>query len=549
MSEPTRASRHPSRVENSPPAPTSAMNRCPARAPERKERCDEVPAADLREPGNPGDLLRRPEPHGPGRRHRQRAHGVRRAGRRRGARRSVPGQGGPRRRRRSGGDRRPVRRGQGAPRRLHDRRGRERGARARHRHALPAHRHRRDGGAPAHGPVRDGDVRTALRVEDLLRELAPRVLGALVRRYGRFDACEDAVQEALLAAAMQWPQEGVPDNPHGWLTTVAARRLSDQWRSDSARRNREATAATLEPPGTVVAPENDDTLTLLFLCCHPALSPPSQIALTLRAVGGLTTAEIASAFLIPEATMAQRISRAKQSIKSSGGQFTLPPADERAERLRVVLHVLYLIFNEGYTASSGPALQRAELTAEAIRLTRMLHQLMPREGEVAGLLALMLLTDARRAARTASDGSVVPLAEQDRTLWDSEAIAEGVALVTDTLSRGPIGPYQIQAAIAAVHDEAPTAEVTDWPQILALYTVLERVAPNPTVTLNRAVAVAKVRGPAAGLALLDALSDDERISTSPNLVSVRAHLLEMAGDHDAARASYQEAARRTTSEH
>jgi predicted RNA polymerase sigma factor len=384
-------------------------------------------------------------------------------------------------------------------------------------------------------------VRTALRVEDLLRELAPRVLGALVRRYGRFDACEDAVQEALLAAAMQWPQEGVPDNPHGWLTTVAARRLSDQWRSDSARRNREATAATLEPPGTVVAPEHDDTLTLLFLCCHPALSPPSQIALTLRAVGGLTTAEIASAFLVPEATMAQRISRAKQSIKSSGGQFTLPPADERAERLRVVLHVLYLIFNEGYTASSGPDLQRAELTAEAIRLARAVHRLLPDDGEVAGLLALMLLTDARRPARARPDGALVPLADQDRRRWHAPSIEEGVALISATLPRAELGPYQLQAAIAAVHAEAADADDTDWPQILALYELLERVAPNPMVTLNRAVALAMVRGPQAGL------EDDERMARHHRLDAVRAHLLEMAGEHAAAREAYRNAARRTTS--
>ena len=390
-------------------------------------------------------------------------------------------------------------------------------------------------------------MRTALRVEDLLRELAPRVLGALVRRYGRFDACEDAVQEALLAAAMQWPQEGVPDNPHGWLTTVAARRLSDQWRSDSARRNREATAATLEPPGTVVAPEHDDTLTLLFLCCHPALSPPSQIALTLRAVGGLTTAEIASAFLVPEATMAQRISRAKQSIKSSGGQFTLPPADERAERLRVVLHVLYLIFNEGYTATSGPDLQRAELAGEAIRLTRAVHRLLPDDGEVTGLLALMLLTDARRPARTRDDGSLVPLAEQDRGAWHAPSIAEGVALITEALPRAQLGPYQLQAAIAAVHAEAPTADDTDWPQILGLYELLERVAPNPMVTLNRAVAVAMVHGPQAGLDLLATLGEDERMARHHRLEAVRAHLLEMAGNTAAARDAYRSAARRTTS--
>jgi predicted RNA polymerase sigma factor len=339
----------------------------------------------------------------------------------------------------------------------------------------------------------------------------------------------------------------VPDSPHGWLTTVAARRLTDQWRSESARRNREATAATLEPPGAVRAPEHDDTLTLLFLCCHPALSPPSQVALTLRAVGGLTTAEIASAFLVPEATMAQRISRAKQSIKASGGQFVMPPAAERADRLRVVLHVLYLIFNEGYTATAGPDLQRAELAVEAIRLTREVHRLLPDDGEVAGLLALMLLTDARRPARTRADGALVPLADQDRGRWNVEAIAEGVTLISETLPRAQVGPYQLQAAIAAVHAEAATADDTDWPQILALYELLERVSPNPMVTLNRAVAVAMVRGPEAGLDVLASLDDDERMARHHRLDAVRAHLLEMAGDDPAARAMYRSAARRTTS--
>ncbi|GLY34210.1 RNA polymerase sigma24 factor [Amycolatopsis sp. NBRC 101858] len=381
-----------------------------------------------------------------------------------------------------------------------------------------------------------------------VRRLVPEVLGVLVRRYGRFDACEDAVQEALLAAAAQWPVEGWPESPRAWLVTVASRRLADQVRSDAARRRREEADALRTPPAGGEVQAGDDTLTLLFLCCHPALTPSSQIALTLRAVGGLSTAEIARAFLVPEATMAQRISRAKQRIKAAGAGFDLPPPAERAQRLGVVLHVVYLVFNEGYTATSGTRLVRAELTAEAIRLARELHRLVPGDGEVAGLLALLLLTDARRRARTAADGSLVPLSEQDRTLWNTEAIAEGVALVTAALAGGPLGPYQLQAAIAAVHDEAPAAGVTDWPQILALYTVLERVAPNPTVTLNRAVAVAEVHGPAAGLALLDAVSADERIAASHHLVSVRAHLLELAGDHDAARAGYREAARRTTSE-
>lgn len=385
------------------------------------------------------------------------------------------------------------------------------------------------------------------QIEDLLRELAPRVLGTLVRRYGHFDDCEDAVQEALVTAAQQWAAAGIPDNPRAWLLTVASRRLVDEWRSQAARRRRETTVALEDAPGEGEAPDQDDTLTLLFLCCHPSISAPSQIALTLRAVGGLTTAEIAHAFLVPEATMAQRISRAKQSIKTSGLRFDLPAQAEWSDRLRVVLHVLYLVFNEGYTATSGPALQRTDLTAEAIRLTRLLQHLMPREGEVAGLLALMLLTDARRAARTAADGSVVPLAEQRRELWNSAQIEEGVALLTRTLGKAPLGPYQLQAAIAAVHDEARTSDQTDWPQILALYEVLERVSPGPVVTLNRAVAVAMVHGPRAGLALVATLDGDARMSHSHRLHAVRAHLLELAGDTHAARESYQRAARMTAS--
>jgi RNA polymerase sigma factor (sigma-70 family) len=383
--------------------------------------------------------------------------------------------------------------------------------------------------------------------EDQLRELAPRVLGALVRRYGHFDACEDAVQEALLAAAVQWPGEGVPQNPRGWLVTVASRRVTDQLRSDHARQRREDAIATRAPRGELEVPDRDDTLTLLFLCSHPALSPASQLALTLRAVGGLTTEQIARAFLVPEATMAQRISRAKQRIKSTGIPFELPAEDERADRLGVVLHVLYLIFNEGYTATSGPHLHRTDLTGEAIRLARVVHRLLPEDGEVAGLLGLMLLTDARRPARTRPDGALVPLEEQDRTRWDQATIKEGVVLVTDALARARIGPYQLQAAIAAVHDEAPTAADTDWDQILALYDLLERLAPNPMVTLNRAVAVAMVRGPDAALELLATLDADDRMSRHYRLAAVRAHLLEMAGDRAAARTGYQTAARRTTS--
>jgi predicted RNA polymerase sigma factor len=379
------------------------------------------------------------------------------------------------------------------------------------------------------------------RIEGLLRALAPQALGTLVRRHGQFDACEDAVQEALLAAAQQWPGEGVPDNPLAWLITVAERRLTDEWRSESARRRREETDAVLNAIGSGAAPDHDDTPTLLFLCCHPALSAPSQLALTLRAVGGLTTAEIANAFLIPEATMAQRISRAKQSIKAAGATFDLPRTAERAERLQVVMQVLYLIFNEGYTDV------RTDLAAEAIRLTRLLHRLLPAEDEVAGLLALMLLTHARRDARSEPDGTLVPLAEQRRELWDTAQIEEGVALLTQTLGRSSAGPYQLQAAIAAVHDEAASAEETDWPQILALYGVLDHVSPGPVVTLNRAVALANVEGPRAGLDLLDTLEGEESMSHTHRLDAVRGHLLELAGDTAGARECYRRAARMTTS--
>ena len=381
-------------------------------------------------------------------------------------------------------------------------------------------------------------------IEDLLRELAPQVLGILVRKYDRFDACEDAVQEALLAASQQWPETGLPDSPRSWLVTVASRRLVDEWRSQGARSRREEAVAALEvEPGPTE--QRDDTLTLLFLCCHPELSVPSQLALTLRAVGGLSTAEIAAAFLVPEATMAQRISRAKKSL--SGARFELPPVAELPDRLRVVLHVLYLVFNEGYASSSGPRAQRADLTAEAIRLARLVHAQVPADGEVAVLLALLLLTEARRAARTDADGLLVPLAEQDRSRWDRRLIEEGVGLISRTLGRGPVGPYQLQAAIAAVHDEAATAADTDWPQILALYDVLTRVSPGPVVTLNRAVAVAMVHGPLAGLAELGTLDGDERIARGHRLDAVRAHLLEMSGDRAGAVAAYRRAAKRAAS--
>jgi RNA polymerase sigma factor (sigma-70 family) len=385
-------------------------------------------------------------------------------------------------------------------------------------------------------------VRPTPGVEDLLRDLAPRVLGAVARRYGDFAAAEDATQEALLAAATRWPVDGVPENPYGWLVQVATRRMVDQQRSEAARRHREERAAAQEPPGAQSS-DRDDTLTLLFLCCHPALTPASAIALTLRAVGGLATSEIAKAFLVPEATMAQRISRAKQRVK--GAAFRMPTPQELPDRLRSVLHVLYLIFNEGYTASIGPELHRGELSGEAIRLTRLLHGLLPDDPEVAGLLALMLLTDARRPARTGPDGELVPLDEQDRGRWDRGLIETGTALLVDTLGKGSAGPYQLQAAIAAVHDEAPSAGETDWPQILALYGLLERMTDNPMVSLNRAIAAAMAHGPQAGLKLLERL--DEKLAGHHRLYATRAHLLELAGEHAAAAEQYRIAASRTAS--
>jgi RNA polymerase sigma factor (sigma-70 family) len=392
-------------------------------------------------------------------------------------------------------------------------------------------------------------------VEDLLRDLAPQVLGALVRRYGQFHLCEDASQEALLAAAVQWPADGIPENPRGWLVTVGSRRLMDQVRSEASRRTREELIAVATPqsellgsPADAEPTDRDDSLALLFGCSHPELSSPSQIALTLRAVGGLSTAQIAAAFGVPEATMAQRISRAKQTIRESGLDFSsLPAAAERTERLRSVLHVLYLIFNEGYTASDGDELTVPALSREAIRLTRWLYRLLPEDSEVGGLLALMLLTDARRAARTLPDGSLVPLADQDRRRWDQDQIAEGTALVSAVLPRGEAGPYQLQAAIAAVHDEAATMADTDWPQILSLYDLLELFASNPFTTLNRAVAVGMVHGPEAGLRVLAELATDKRMARHHRLLATRAHLRELAGDESAAAADYLEAARRATS--
>jgi RNA polymerase sigma factor (sigma-70 family) len=392
-------------------------------------------------------------------------------------------------------------------------------------------------------------------VEDLLRELAPQVLGALVRRYGQFHLCEDASQEALLAAALQWPAAGIPENPRGWLITVGSRRLMDQVRSEQSRRNREELIAVATPQSELLGPPadaepagRDDSLALLFGCCHPDLSAPSQVALTLRAVGGLTTAQIAAAFGAPEATMAQRISRAKQTIKQAGFDLSLPAGARWAERLSAVLHVLYLVFSEGYAATDGEEMTVPALSQEAIRLTRWLHRLLPEDSEVAGLLALMLLTDARRPARTRPDGSLVPLAEQDRRQWDQEQVAEGTALITAALPRGQAGPYQLQAAIAAVHDEAATMAGTDWPQILGLYDLLQILAPNPFTALNRAVAVGMVRGPGAGLEVLRELAAaDQRMASHHRLLATRAHLRELAGDRRAAAADYLAAARRATS--
>ncbi|MEV6287533.1 sigma-70 family RNA polymerase sigma factor [Kribbella sp. NPDC051770] len=378
-----------------------------------------------------------------------------------------------------------------------------------------------------------------MELESLLRELTPRVVGAVVRRTGDFAAAEDAVQEALLAAARTWPRDGVPDNPRAWLIQTAHRKVIDEIRQEQARRKREELAAQRDVPAEEVE-DSDDTLRLLFMCCHPDLTAASAIALTLRAVGGLTNTEIAQAYLVPESTMAQRISRAKQKLK--GASFELAQDDER---LRNVLHVLYLIFNEGYTSSSGPELHRRDLAAEAIRLTRMVHALLPENGQVTGLLALMLLTDARRDARTGPAGELIPLAEQDRSLWDRELIAEGVALAVDAFGRPPLGEYQLQAAIAALHDEVDKPEDTDWPQVLGLYDLLEQLSGNPMVTLNRAIAVAMVDGADAGLAVLEPL--DEPLAGHYRLDAVRGHLQEMRGDSEAAAEHFRAAARRTTS--
>jgi RNA polymerase sigma factor (sigma-70 family) len=396
---------------------------------------------------------------------------------------------------------------------------------------------------------------TVTGIEDVWRRCAPDVLAALVRHFGDFDAAEDAAQEALLAGARQWPVDGVPDNPKSWLITVASRRLVDQWRRDQARTNREQLVGRRTQAEGRLAPsadtfdhgERDDSLTLLLLCCHPALTRPSQVALTLRAVAGLSTAQIAQAFLVPETTMAQRISRAKARLREVGARFRVPAAEQMPDRVSAVAHVLYLVFTEGHTATTGTGLTDTSLADEAIRLTRELHRHLPAAGEVSGLLALMLLTDARRAARTRADGSLVPLAEQDRSSWDRALIDEGVRLIEAALPTGPVGPYQLQAAIAAVHAEAASAADTDWTQIETLYRMLDNIAPSPVVTLNHAVAVANVSGSASGLAMIEPLLQDPQLRRYHRLHAVHAHLLEMDGSVDSARAAYAAAARLATS--
>ena len=382
-------------------------------------------------------------------------------------------------------------------------------------------------------------------LEDLWRRESPHVLGALLRRNGDLSACEDAAQEALVSAARQWPRDGVPENPRGWLIRVASRRLIDEDRADRARAAREDAVAAAAQPGAQGT--DDDSLQLLLLCCHPALTRPSQVALTLRAVSGLSTPEIAAAFLVPERTMAQRLSRAKTTLRTVEARFELPDAADLPERVAAVLDVLHLVFNEGYTRSSGTALIDTALTREAIRLTRQLLGWLPDHDEVAGALALMLLTQAREAARTDDRGDLIPLSEQDRRLWDRGPIAEGVGILERVLPRGPVGRFQLQAAIAAVHAEAPTWEDTDWPQISALYEMLERTAPSPAVTLNRAVAVGMTRGPRHGLATVDGLLDDAAMRSHHRTHAVRAHLLEMAGDLEEAARAYARAAQLTAS--
>ncbi len=387
------------------------------------------------------------------------------------------------------------------------------------------------------------DPHTERRLEDLLRALAPQVLGVLGRRYGDFDGAEDAVQEALIAAYRHWPADGTPDNPRAWLLQTATRKLIDHYRSDASRRAREEKVADQEP-GDAEAVEGDDSLALLFLACHASLTPASAIALTLRAVGGLTTAEIAASFLVTEATMATRISRAKATIRKAGARFETPKPEEQRERLPSVLRVLYLIFNEGYAGPTRDDAQRADLAREAIRLARVVHRAAPDHSETSGLLALMLLLEARRPARVDERGAFVPLAEQDRTRWAADMVREGTAILDAAVGRGPVGDYQLQAAIAAVHNRAPTADETDWPHVLGLYDLLEQITGNPVVTLNRAVATAMALGPEAGLEVV--ASVEPQLPDHPRLYAVRGHLHELAGDLDAAYADLRAAADRTT---
>lgn len=379
----------------------------------------------------------------------------------------------------------------------------------------------------------------------LFKDLSPRILGALVRRYRDLQACEDALQEALLQAAQSWPRTGVPDDPRAWLIHVANRRMVDVVRSETSRRLREEVVVSVVPVDEQLAlaadealsQERDDSLELLFMCCQPSLTSASAIALTLRAVGGLTTAEIARAFIVPEMTMAQRLSRARQTLKDAGVQ----EVDRRA-RLPSVMHVLYLIFNEGYVASAGDDVHRVDLAEEAIRLTRMLRRSLPAEPEVMGLLALMLLTDARRDARTGASGEVIPLDAQDRTKWNRAQIEEGSALVESAFNQRDVGAYQLQAAIASLHDEASSTETTDWPQIIELYSALLKLTPSPMVALNRAIAVSMVEGPRAGLELISTLNFDHY-----RVDATRAHLLEKLGEVSEAVTLYRRAADRTDS--
>lgn len=395
-------------------------------------------------------------------------------------------------------------------------------------------------------------------IEHVLRNETPHVLGALVRRFGRFELAEDAVQEALIVASRRWADDGVPDDPRSWLIRVGYRRMIDLIRSERAARRREEEAASADPvlvDPTGPAPrvvDHDDSLQLLLLCCHPALSEVSQVALTLRAVGGLTTAEIAHAYGTTEATMGTRISRAKQTLRKAGARFEIRDDDDVAARVAVVMRVLYLIFNEGYTVTAGDRLTRTDLTAEAIRLARMLHALLPDETEASGLLALMLLTDARRAARTDRQDELVVLDEQDRAQWDEGLIAEGQQLIERAWRQERVGPYQLQAAIAATHAQARTAVETDWPQIAALYLWLERLQPTAPVRLARVVAVAEAFGSRRGLDLFEQLERDHQLMGDPLVAgrahAVRAHLLDRLDDHDRADDEYRAAAALTENE-